>query len=232
MQLEVREVAALFGVSDKTVYRWVEEDGLPAHEVEGHHRFHRAEVLEWATTRDLSPSPELFAEVGDAPASTIVSALTRGGIFHEVPARNRREAIASIVERLPISSMDDRGLLAEILLARSGFGKPGGPGIAIPHVRHPIVLDLVDPCVCLFFLATQVDVGAELTREPGGHIVHTVFTLLTPSVRSHLVTLSRLAFVVHDESVRAVLERHGPAAEVLDVIARTEARLHASAGPE
>lgn len=153
MQLGVQEVAALFGVVDKTVYRWVEDDGLPAHEVEGQHRFHRAEVLEWATTRDLSPSPEIFGEPG---ASSLADALRRGGIHYNLPASNRHEAIHAILERLPGVHAHDRALLSDILLARRGFGKPAGSHLAIPHVRHPIVLDVAAPALSLFFFAAPV----------------------------------------------------------------------------
>lgn len=231
MQLGIREVASLFEVADKTVYRWVEEDGLPAHEVEGQHRFHRAEVLEWATTRDLSPSPEIFGESGETSFCSIAAALERGGVFYDVPAHSRHEAIEGLVARLPELGSKDRALLAEILLSRRGFGKPGGPRIAIPHVRHPIILDVAAPIVCLFFFASPVDFEA---GEVHAHPIQTAFTLLTPSVRTHLVMLSRLAYVVHDDEVRAALERHAPAAEILEVIGRTEVQRmesHGAGGP-
>lgn len=222
MQLGIRDVAALFEVADKTVYRWVEEDGLPAHEVEGQHRFHRAEVLEWATTRDLSPSPELFSEDGDS-GCTIASALTRGGVFHEVPSATRTEAIASIVARLPGLQPSDRSLLSDVLLARDGFGKSGGPHIAIPHVRHPLIFDVSAPSLCLFFFATPVDLDS--TRTPSD--THTgpvavAFTLITPSVRAHLVMLARLTRLVHDDTLRAFLERRAPAADVIATFAQHE----------
>lgn len=217
MQLGVQEVAALFGVADKTVYRWVEDDGLPAHEVEGQHRFHRAEVLEWATTRDLSPSPELFGEAG---AGSLSDALRRGGIFYDVPASHRREAITAILARLHGVHDHDRALLGDVLLARRGFGKPGGPHLAIPHVRHPIVLEVFDPSLSLFFFATPVDL--EEDGGPSTGLVSAAFTLISPSVRSHLVMLSRLSYLVHDESVRAMLDRRAPADELHAMFAARE----------
>jgi excisionase family DNA binding protein len=40
MKLAVREVATHTGVSENTVFRWVERDGLPATQVDGQFRFH------------------------------------------------------------------------------------------------------------------------------------------------------------------------------------------------
>ncbi len=223
MRLDVREVARLFDVAEKTVYRWVEEDGLPAHEVENQHRFHRAEVLEWATSRDLSPSPELFEAADDAPIESISQALARGGLYYDVPSTSPSQALEAIVERLPITNPVERALVHDLLAARKGFGKTNsGLGIAIPHVRHPVVLDVAAPTVTLCLLATPIDLG-------DGPPIHAFFALITPSVRSHLVMVSRLAFVVHDEAVRAALARRAPPAEVLGAISHTEASLRGPA---
>jgi len=45
-KVTIRDAAALLGVPEKTVYRWVEERGLPVHRVHGQFRFNRAELLE------------------------------------------------------------------------------------------------------------------------------------------------------------------------------------------
>jgi len=226
MRLDVREVARLFDVAEKTVYRWVEEDGLPAHEIENLYRFHRAEVLEWATSRDLSPSPEIFEAADDAPLDSISQALQRGGLFYDVPSTSPSEALAAIVERLPIVNPIERALVHDVLAARKGFGETNsGLGIAIPHVRHPIVLDVPAPTVTVCLLATPVDLG-------DGPPIHTFFALITPSVRSHLIMVSRLAFVVHDEAVRGSLSRRAPSTELLSAISHTEASLRGPASQE
>jgi PTS system nitrogen regulatory IIA component len=83
-------------------------------------------------------------------------------------------------------------------------------------VRHPIVLDVPAPTVTSCFLADPIDLG-------DGPPVHTFFVLITPSVRSHLIMVSRLAFVVHADAVRAALSRRAPATEVLGAISHAEA---------
>ncbi|MFO0745165.1 MAG: PTS sugar transporter subunit IIA [Myxococcota bacterium] len=221
MRLGVREVARLFDVPERTVYRWIREDELPAHEVEGQSRFHRADLLEWATARDITPSPELFEADAISPETSIAAALERGGIHPELTAGDRDEVLTAIVARLPISPAD-RIVVGEVLSARPDLGKSGlGEGIAIPHVRNPIVLDVALPSITLCMLAQRVDCGPQVSGMPTA--VHTVFTLVTPSVRTHLTMLSRLAFTVHEPSVRQALLSKDPAT-ILAAVRELEAR--------
>ena len=53
MQLTVREVATLLKVSERKVRAWIKGAGLPAYRVHETYRFNRAELLEWATSRNL-----------------------------------------------------------------------------------------------------------------------------------------------------------------------------------
>ena len=49
MKLTVRDVSELLDVSEKTVYRWLNDGKLPGYRMSGQYRFSRAEILEWAT---------------------------------------------------------------------------------------------------------------------------------------------------------------------------------------
>ena len=62
MQLGVRDVSKLLNVSEKTVYRWISQGVLPAYRVNEQYRFNRAELLEWATSRKMNVSAEVFEE--------------------------------------------------------------------------------------------------------------------------------------------------------------------------
>lgn len=215
MRLSVREVARLFDVTERTVYRWIAEDALPAYDVEGQSRFQRAEVLEWATARDITPAPELFEGEATSPETSVVAALERGGIHLGLEVGTREDLVAAIVSRLPIDDRD-REVVAEVLGARSDLGRTGlVEGIAIPHVRHPLILDIPLPSLTLCTLSRPLAVGFERSR------VHTIFTLVAPTVHTHLVTLSRLAFAVHDPRVRGVLTT-GSAEAILEAIRALE----------
>ncbi len=84
----------------------------------------------------------------------------------------------------------DRKFLLSVILARESLGSTGfGRGIAIPHVRNPIVLHIPRPMITLCFLETPIEFGA-IDGQP----VHTLFTLISPTVQAHLHLLSRLTY--------------------------------------
>ena len=49
MELDVREVASILHVPEYTIYRLIDEDDLPASQINGQYRFSREELLEWAS---------------------------------------------------------------------------------------------------------------------------------------------------------------------------------------
>src|SRR5262245_58092749 len=64
MKLNVREASRVLAVPESQIYRWVEAGEIPCYVVNHQPLFGRAELLEWATTRRLPVSTELF-EDGD-----------------------------------------------------------------------------------------------------------------------------------------------------------------------
>lgn len=218
MQLTVREVAQLLEVPEKLVYRWVTERQLPGYPVGGQYRFNRAELLEWATANGVPVSPRLFqsSEKGAERPPRLVDALEAGGVFHSLAATDKESALRSIVAVLPLPADADREFLFQVLLAREALESTGvGDGIAIPHVRNPIVLRVGHPLVTLCYLAQPVPFGA-LDGQP----VHACFTLISPTVKSHLHLLSRLAFGLRDPALKALIGRQAGAEEVLEAVRR------------
>ena len=123
-----------------------------------------------------------------------------------------------MVEHLRVPEELDREFLLHVLLARENLQSTGiGDGVAIPHVRNPIVLHVPRPIVTLCFLDQPVDFGA-LDGKP----VHALFSLICPTVRAHLALLSRLAFALHDARFKRVIAEQGPADEVLAEARRVE----------
>ena len=221
MKLTMREVARIFDAPEQTIERWIKNDGLPHHVVHGQVRFHRAEILEWATAHGvrIASDPPVSLRHGE-PAPLLADALAAGGVHYDVPAEDRESLLHAMIERMPLADDVDRDLLFEIFLAQEKSGSTGvGDGIAIPHVRSPVVLPLDRPSVTLCFLAKPVDFGA-IDHKP----VHTVFTMVSPTIRLHLFLLARLAAVLHDEDFRrAVLER-APADQLLACARQAEER--------
>jgi nitrogen PTS system EIIA component len=228
MQLTVRDVTKFLNVSESTVTRWIRQRGLPARHVGGQYRFHRVELLEWATANRIRVSLVAFdgLQPDDEPVPSLVQALEAGGIFYNVKNSSKESALRALVEVLPLPEDIDRELLLRLFMAREASASTAiGDGIAVPHVRNPIVLHVVRPMVTLCFLEHPVDFGA-LDRKP----VHVLFSLICPTVRSHLQTLSRLSYTLQDQKFKAALLRQGQRDEILGEATRVESALAAGAG--
>ncbi|MBI1816647.1 MAG: PTS sugar transporter subunit IIA [Deltaproteobacteria bacterium] len=227
MQLNVRDVSDLFKVSEKTVYRWINQGILPAYRVNDQYRFNRAELLEWATSRKMNVSAELFDEPeSDAtPVPGLVEALQAGGIFYRVGGIDKESALRGLVEHMRLPDEVDREFVWRVLLARERLQSTGlGEGIAIPHVRNPIVLHVSRPTITLCFLERPVEFEA-LDGKP----VFALFSLVCPTVRAHLRLLSRLAFALNDSGFKTAVLRQGSRDEILNEARRVEATVSSSA---
>lgn len=218
MQLTVRDVAELLSVSEKTVYRWINDRNLPGYRISGQYRFNRAELLEWATGNKVNVSPTIFddPEGKSAPMPNLADALQAGGVFYRLSGTNKESVLRSVVEALRLPDEVDRNFLLQVLLAREALESTGiGDGIAIPHIRNPIVLHVPKPMVTLCFLETPVDFAA-LDNKP----VHALFMLISPTVKAHLHLLSRLAFALRDASFKELIIRQASRDEILASIRR------------
>jgi len=227
MQLSVKDAAGLLKVSEKTIYRWIKQQVIPAYRINEQFRFNRAELLEWATSRRIQISPDIFLEGGQSkvPLPSLSEALKAGGVAYRVEGTDRASVLWAVVDLLKLPEEVDRGFLYQVLLARETLGSTGvGDGIAVPHVRNPVILHVSKPTVTLCFLEHPIDF-----RALDGKPVTTLFTLISPTVRAHLHLLSRLGFVLRDKTFRAELKRQASRDELMDALTRAEAKLPAAA---
>ncbi len=220
MQLTVRDASRFLNVSEATVSRWIKQRGLPAQYVGGQYRFHRTELLEWATANRIKVSPEMFDRLlsEEEPIPGLAQALEAGGIFYGVQDTNKDRAMRALVQVLPLPDGVDRELLLRLFLARESAASTGiGDGIALPHVRNPIVLHVLRPMVTLAILERPVDFDA-LDGKP----VQVLFSLICPTTRSHLQMLARLTYALHDFGFKDAVLRHARPEEILQQARRVE----------
>ncbi len=228
MQLTINDVSRALDVSEATITRWIKQRGLPARFVAGQYRFHRAELLEWATAQQIKVSLDLFNEFDDEDdlVPTLAEALEAGGIFHQLSGTTKERALHALVDVLPLPAGVDRELLLRLFLAREASASTAiGDGIALPHVRNPIVLHVARPLITLAFLSDPVPFGA-LDGRP----VHVLFSLISPTTQIHLQLLSRLSFVLHDGRFKETVTRQAPREEVLRELRRVEAEMESPRG--
>jgi nitrogen PTS system EIIA component len=213
MQLTVREAASYLRVEEATVRRWIQRRGLPAHRVDERLHLNAIELWEWATENGIRVSRTLLdqARRRPEPVPPLSELLSAGGIHHDVGGRDKSGVLGEIVQRLPLPAEVDREFLVTTLEAREAMGSTGiGDGIAIPHVRNPILLHIAAPFVTLCLLRDPVNFDA-LDGKP----VHALFTVVSSSVPTHLRILGQLGFVLHDEVLRGLLARRAAPLEIL-----------------
>jgi PTS system nitrogen regulatory IIA component len=227
MQLTVREVASLLDAPESTVVRWIKQRGLPAHQVGGQYRCHRAELLEWATAQKIKVSQVLFDQVaGEAETIPQLSeAIQAGGLHYRLPGNDKDEVLRALIGVLPLPEEVDREMLLHLFRAREAAASTGiGDGIALPHVRNPIVLNVARPSITLCFLEKPVEFGA-LDGKP----VSVLFSLVSPTTRCHLQLLARLSFALHDAQFKQAVLRQCTPEEILQHARRVEAAVASSA---
>lgn len=212
MELTVRDSARMLNVSEKTIYRWVKQGKLPAYRVNEQYRFNRAELLEWATSQRINVSAQIFVEPHNGSGPTrLVDSLRAGGIHYRVGGKDKIEVLRAVVELMPLPEKVDRPFVLQVLLARESLGSTAvGNGIALPHVRNPVVMHVSRPMVTLGFLEHPVEFGAL-----DGLLVHTLFTMLSPTVRAHLHMLARLSYALQQPAFADVIRRQGSREEIL-----------------
>ncbi len=223
MQLTVKDVAGLLNVNEKTIYRWLKKGSLPAYKVGEQYRFNRGELLEWATSRQMHVSPELFRESENTPSNvcSLYNALKEGGIYYRTEGDNKEAALKSVVSLMKLPPEVNREHLLQILLAREAMASTAiGDGIAIPHVRNPIVLHITEPVISLCFLEKAIDFKA-LDGKP----VNCLFTLVSPTVKTHLRLLSHLAYALQNNDFRKIIAAQGGREEIFSAVERVEDQL-------
>jgi PTS system nitrogen regulatory IIA component len=211
--LSFGEAVGYLGVDERTARRWIRSRGLPVHRADERLFVNPVELWEWATEQGMAVSPELLERARQAPdaVAPISTLLAIGGIHHDVAGTTPAEVLRAVVDRLPLPASTDRAFLATALAAREAMGSTGvGHGIAIPHVRNPIVLQVSDPFVSLCLLATPLDYGAV-----DGQPVHSLFTVISPTVSVHLRMLAELSLLLQDSALRDDLQRRATGERIL-----------------
>jgi PTS system nitrogen regulatory IIA component len=222
MHLTVADVAALLRTPPKQIYRWIDEGELTCNWFHDQPRFNRTELLEWATARHLPVAVEQFIEDegDDASFPTLMASLGAGGVHHHIGGTDRMSVLRAVIDVVPLPEVE-RETLVQVLLAREATGSTGiGDGIAIPHVRHPIVLGGGSASISLCFLERPVDFCAI-----DGIPVHTLFLMISTTVRGHLHTLAKLSTALRDPGFKDAVLRRASAEEILREAGRVEAAL-------
>ncbi len=224
MQFTIKDLAKIFDTSERTVSEWVRKCGLKGQLEEGRYLFNRNDVLEWTTLRGMKVPDDLL-EGSDAVINNLLTqSILEGGIYYNIQGDNKAEVLRNIVSALKLPDGTDRDYLFNMILAREKLASTAiGDGIAIPHLRSPIVLKVSAPQVAICFTNSAVDYGA-IDSKP----VNTLFMIISPSVRLHLIILSRLSYFLKDDKTKAFLSKIPPSEDIIKTVKKFEDSLNKS----
>jgi len=223
MMLKVKDVTKLLEISEKTLHKWIAKRKFPAHEMNDQYHFVRSEILEWATANRIPINPQLFLdckeESGHLPS--LKASLEAGGIIYRLEGNDRESILRSMVRYLRLPPEVDPDFVYELILAREKLGSTGiGDGIAIPHPRSPLIFNLSQPMLALFFLEQPIDFSA-LDGKP----VFALFCILSLTARGHIHMISRLAYALQDSRFRELIQQQGSRETILTELQRVESSL-------
>ena len=207
MQWTVKEASEFLQVEEDTIYDWIKKKGLPSTRFNGRYHFNRLKLIDWAHENRV---PFLVQNGINLPS--LREALEEGGIYENIQGSDKPEIFKNIVNLLKVPSEDDRKLICQMILSREKEGSTElGNGIAIPHARHPILLQVARPMVALCYLKNPVKFG-----DPDGNPVFTLFVILSPSIRMHLHFLERLGFALRDKEFSNLVLTQAPKLKIMD----------------
>jgi nitrogen PTS system EIIA component len=205
MKLNSDQVAALLGIAEQEVRAWAYSGRLPVVDLQDRLRFNRQDILEWALTHG---HPLNLGVPGTAPPGLppLTELFAPERFHYNVPGRTFVEVLRAALEVLKLPP-EDKELIYDLLVSREKLMTTAlGDGLAIPHLRVPLVVDVPRPALSIFFTSKPIDMGA-LDGMP----VHTLFLLLSLAPKQHLELLARLTFLFrHPEFVQLLRERAKP----------------------
>jgi nitrogen PTS system EIIA component len=220
MQLSVRDATVLLRLPEKELYRLIKRNEIPHFRINKSCFFNKTELLEWAIARSIDISPEFFssADIAVEQLPLLADALKNGGVHRFAGLRDKSEVLQKVVTLIPGINESESTLIYRALMARETLGSTAiGYGIAIPHVRNPIILNIKVPSVLLCFLDEPIDFGAL-----DGEKVSTIFTMISPTARVHLHLLARLSFLLQNAKIRAILSHDNEPTRILATIRDAE----------
>ena len=223
MQLSVKELSKLLNVTERSIYRWVKQQSIPFYRIHDQYRFNRIEILDWATAHKMNVSQGLLHDAYDNTVVelSLAETIKKGGIYYRVEGKNKKTLISTVIELFNFPEDVKKEDLLEAMLIREELGSTGfGDGIAIPHARYPVVTHIPHALVSICFLEESVDYGA-IDGKP----VNCLFTLISPTVRSHLKMLSRIAYALKNPKVKEVLINQASRDVILNEIEKNEKNL-------
>lgn len=222
MKLSIQKVSQSLNLPTYTIERWIRQGRLPIHRDGNDCLFNEKILIRWATEHGLTFNPPKVAPMEDGKeAICLVDAMKRGGTSYNLKGEDRFALLPTAVTRISGVSGAAQEELSTRLIEREKLTSTGmGKGVAIPHPRRALKLDIRQPLIATCFLDTPLDFDA-IDDLP----VFVLFILVCATTQDHLQLLSRLAYCLRDDNFIRFLNKTPSEQQLLEKISTIEDQL-------
>ena len=230
--LSLDELAVQLGRDKRELDKLVSRGRIPGHRVDGHWRFHPAEIRQWLEqemrgydTTELAAVEESQRGASLAGSSPLAAVLHRDTVQVPMDARTRPSVLETLLEVAGRTWQvwEPAALLAAIL-EREGVMSTGfESGVAIPHPRNPLPNALGASIVAYGRTLSGIPFGA-----PKRTLTDVYFLVLCRDSRTHLSVLARLGRLLEVPQFLDELRAAPDSATSYEVIRTADAGLDAT----
>ncbi len=152
---------------------------------------------------------------------SLKKAIERGGFIYNLEGSDIFNVLKNAVKKISFPEGTDKELVFNELISREEIHSTGfGKGVATPHPRATLNLNLENPIIPVFFLKQPVDFNSV-----DGEKVFVLFFMFSPSTQIHLKLFSRLSICLRDTNFLSLLKAHRNEDEILEKIEQIEKEL-------
>jgi PTS system nitrogen regulatory IIA component len=229
--LTIRQLAEYLMVSEKTVYRMLDRNELPAMRVGSQWRFRKQDIDTWLTdeVRRVEYEGQRGAlEAFEMSEMAITPLLAPDNVWLSVMPASRDELLAFLTREASIDTHVDRDQLFRSMREREEICSTAVlEGAAFPHPVDPRPFRFTRKRVLLAVLREPLDF-----LDPHGHRPRVVAAILARSVQGQLLAFSRAIKLFADPILLKRLQDAQTPAEALGVIGAAEALISRTASRE
>ncbi len=217
--LSQKEVANLLGLPEVTIQRWVHQGKIPTKIQNKKTVLKKSEIITWALAHDLQVKQKQPSVATNPDNSfSLADAIERGGIYSGIDEPDIYDTFKSTLDQLSFLIDEDKKLILNELINREELASTGiGNGIAIPHTRSRIQINLDSAHIPVIFLKEPISFNA-VDNIP----VFVLFMIFSTHVKEHLKILSKLSFVLRQDKVLNILKERNQGLKLVDQIKAVE----------
>ncbi len=222
--LTIRQLAEYLMVSEKTVYRMLDRNQLPAIRVGAQWRFRKQDIDAWLTEElrrvEYEGQRGALDEV-EASEIAISPLLAPENVWLSVTPGSRDELLAFVTAEATLDAHVDRDQLFRSVRERETICSTAVlESAAFPHPVDPRPFRFTRKRVLLAVVREALDF-----HDPHGHRPRIVATILARSVQGQLLTLSRAMKLFGDATLVERLAAAKTAEEAIRFVADAERKL-------